>query len=324
MCGRVAPSLKPKYVGFIYIHKTCERGNVGRVLQVIDLSRVSRVCTAWHNFCLVIGQAIENCANAQPKEFQMFKSLKVAAAVAALSLGAGAAQAIPVIDDFTTTQASTSDTTVDGQGVWAEQVVQTGSAFILGKYRDLYVEKLGGTGSAAAQPAAEAYINGSDGFVEYASGNNVSGRIVIRWDGVATPGAGVGVLGTPDVDGLGSVDLSQAMAFGLFASPDNSLNVIMRVWSGSSNAMSSYATTIAAAPELPSGDRAMAPYYLSFANFAGADFTDVGAIELELGGLTSSARDFGLTLVEIPEPGTLALSGLALLAMGAARRRKSA
>ena len=245
----------------------------------------------------------------------MFKSLKVAAAIAALSLGAGAAQAGPVlvVDSFTTTQGSLVDNTINaGGGVWSS--VSTAGTDILGGQRDLYVESTSGgpIGGETTEGKVVVALNG-DGVLRTDATGGASGVVKVRWDGSNTGAA-------TNVAGLGSLDLlTQGYgAFGFnFLTSSAGIPVTLTVWSGG-NAYSSTKSTFNTGTSFSS-------ILFNFGGFGAADFDDIGAIELSLDASNAAGFDVFVTMVNaIPEPGSIALLGAGLLGLAGLRRRKAA
>lgn len=236
-------------------------------------------------------------------EHLMIKFSRVAAAVA-LALTSGVALALPVIDDFSVAQLKIEDTLTGDGVVWA---VQVEGADILGGYRDVYVEKTKLSNDDTFAGVTAATFNGS---LSYNENSEQAGVGVIRWDGISTGG-------DVNTSGLGGLDLT---AFGsalnvLVLDADDSSPLTFTVWSGigyTSSSLTIYSLEGAGS------------YTFSFSDFIGADFTNVGALELQINNGTGANLDTRIDMVSVvPEPGTLALAGIALLGLGAIRRRKS-
>lgn len=242
----------------------------------------------------------------------MIKISQIAAA-AVLALSFGGAQAAYVIDSFTAPQATGSvyDATSTNSPVFAGQVTDAG---ILGSFRDVYVSK---QGNVLADPnagvRANVFVGGDGGTLSYSEESGQNGFGTVRWDGISTGGA-------IDIDGLGGLDLT---AFGTsfkvdLIRADAGLPLTFFVWSDVMNnnvySMSSLMLTATGAGS----------YIFNFSDFIGANFADVGALELQINGGQMGDLDAQVDMVSVvPEPGTLALAGIALLGLGAIRRRKS-
>lgn len=233
----------------------------------------------------------------------MIKISQIAAA-AALAFSFGTVHALPVVDDFSVAQLKAEDTSTADGSVWA---VQVAGADILGGYRDMFVEKTKLSSDDTFAGVTAAVFNGS---LSYNENSEQAGVGVIRWDGIST-------LGAVNTSGLGSLDLT---AFGsalnvLVLDADDASPLTFTVWSG----LEKFATSLTIYSQEGQGS-----YSFSFSDFIGADFTNVGALELQINNGTGANLDTRIDMVSVvPEPGTLALAGIALLGLGAIRRRKS-
>lgn len=242
--------------------------------------------------------------------------MKTALAAAMLSLGM-AAQATAVIDDFSVGQALMKDTSSDAAGMSST----VAGAGILGGHRDLFVSKVGEAGDDAFGLGVEIGVVPSGvGRLAFNSDTGQNGYGIVRWDGAYFDPT----FATIDATGLGGVNFSSSgNAFVLkVLSADAGFPFTINVYTDAANYTS---LTLPAA----GAGIFVIPFGLILAfgtdTGAGVNFSSIGALEavINTGGLVKDV-DLSVDIVQIPEPGSLALGGLALLALGAARRRRQA
>jgi len=283
----------------------------------------------------------------------MKKSILGAALVAALGFGS-AAQAAVIIDLFTDPPGGQSVTT---STLGATDFNQAGAfASILGGWRDLSIQKTfdntGGVNTGASTFTADSGVLQLDN----ATGNRSIG--VVTWDGNNIAGANGSAV---NITGLAGADLTVAGADRFLAdilAADLGFDYKITVWDmdGDKSVLSAsvqvkiggigglppttadflYAwfnlasgTYCDGAPSGPPPTCADPANELAFtiAHTGGMiDFNNIGALQIEFNAVDFSA-DFAIGTIdtnETPEPGSLALAGIALV--GAAlsgRRRKS-
>lgn len=247
----------------------------------------------------------------------MIKFSKLAAAVALVVAGS-AAHAVAVIDDFSVGQARAEDLTTGGVAVWSPQTAF--DAGILGGYRDLWVNKTADSSTNGSLGVRAIVINGALSYAQDSAGSAGTGHVV--WDGKAS-GAGLAANDYVTTNGLGGTSLL-GLGTGIrvkVIAADIAFPFSFNVWTDDANNGSYLLHTATTNAAVGAGT-----YDLFFTGFGGADFSRVGAVELVLNDGGSKANiDIDIDFIgRIPEPGTLALVGAAILGLGAARRRKNA
>ena len=228
-----------------------------------------------------------------------------------LALAAPAGAVLP-IDDFSSAQTLELTDPSD----FTANVAPAPAA--IGGERDLQLERLSGAGGAIVD------VNGGippQGQLLFSSDIGTSTVLRLVWDGEDNDAEEI------DFDGLGSMDLSDGGlldAFSIELDSDLETTLSLRVYDASDPTGQSWSGATVAV--LPTGGQFEILEVLfteldESGPLGAVDFTNVGAIHLEVAGVPS--LDFRLTAVQVvPEPAAASLAGLFTLALLARQRRR--
>jgi hypothetical protein len=219
------------------------------------------------------------------------KLAQVALATVVL-LGGSFSASATIIDSFNDSQAGIAIATGSGSSVLGG----LSATEVLGTERELSLTVNSNTGSQLAS------LNVTDGLLNFNNGTGVDSTAMVTWDGIASGG-----LGGVDITNGG---LSFAIVVNVVAAD---LGGMIRLDIEDTGAGSAFVT------------QAIGPgagaFVLPFASFVGVDFGALDLVKLTITG--PDALDVSINFIEtsqVPEPSTMLLSGLALLALGGLSR----
>lgn len=267
----------------------------------------------------------------------MNKLVKMAVAASFAGMAMASQASLFVVDSFTTAQNDTAalqDSTVNGSGFWSQ--VCSGGSDILGGCRDLFVSKRVGSGTSPLNVTQMAVDSGS---LYFNNAGTAGGVGIVRWDG-NTIGGSASPVAISDVAfaaqinrvGLGGFNLSaQGNAFAIeVQQADAGFDFVLKAYTDATHWSVLVLTSDGIAPQTSS-----IPFVwfltpainLSTGSGGPVDFSNLGALEAEINPSygpsgTKTAIDLTLGVINIPEPGSMALTGLALVGLGVMRRRK--
>lgn len=277
----------------------------------------------------------------------MTKMLKVIAVAALAVCGAAQAALVTTVDLFTTSQATLTDTTIDGIAVHSE-VGGAADATILGGYRELLVE----TKNSLAPATLNASLGVQAGFLSFSTDSTAGGTGIVRWDGrsaaknplldtayssalygINTTGLGVGgiYLGNVFTDSFEILVIESDAGFNFRIeayTDDNNWSTVEIQANAHPFSLPGTVTNIPllafldCTNSVPPGPPSVTVTCAGGTN--AVDFSKLGALQVIIDPAgTKTNLDLSLNQVTVvPEPGALALVGIALLGAGVASRRR--
>ena len=258
---------------------------------------------------------------------KIFAKSLLAAAAAALSIGA---QAAVLIDDFSDPGVG-AQLAIDqlfsgvgnGAGASASQV-----GGMIGGARDIFVIEVGGGDAGRFDGGVEGVkATVSGGVYSFSTDAGQYGVGIIRWDGGVNTSFNQNVANSDAqnlTDAIASINTAGFAATDLQASSIGFTIEVLSADAGFPFTLEAYSASGSSSVTLlsPGGPGF---YFIPFAGFVGlADFSAITALQAIINFPGSPIVDIDIRIdlasTAVPEPGALALAGLALLGAGVARR----
>lgn len=242
-------------------------------------------------------------------------ALGLAVGLAAVAAQLSPAAAAPVLIDNYTTGQCVADPAIGAFGCPTQGGVLTGVNSI-GGARFLRALNQNAMGTVVVDVNNSTGFFGIANFLTYISGTNTDGDAFAIYDGDTNNTVDLGLGGGSGIDLTGG---GMNTVFLLTAQGDHAFTFRVRVYTSATD----FSTLDFAVPVAP-----LMTYNLPFASFtasgAGADFTAAKAIELSIFAPTAldAQIDFFAASIPVPAPGALAVFGLGLLGLAAARPRR--
>lgn len=278
------------------------------------------------------------------------KKLSVALAITAVGAAANAAVVIDlfngnpvqsVTDNTLTTGPSAFDPVAGtGSGVWATGGTEADPTSLIGAQRDLYIEwTVDSLGNGTNFPGQRPTIGVGGGFFTMSNGSGVGGTAAVRWDGSNSAADGdasinMGLLPLQlnplDFFSLDIIESDHPFGLDLYMFTSATTYSKVTVAGGVHNAPFTQPIPIGAFADCDNSvsggiTTCVNGGVVSNIDFTGVDFTQVGALMAVITFTNSNQLALDITLNQvtaIPEPGSLALVGAALLGVGVAGRRR--
>lgn len=215
-----------------------------------------------------------------------------------------------------------------------------GGATIIGGSRDLFVDAFAGAAGAPVNQGASLLV--FDGVLRWSNDSGVGSTANVTWDGddnsntlayglnanfvnqVGCPATGCDTI----VADVISADVGFEFSIGVYTDASN--YSILTAISLGVPPQSNFAVFPFAWWELADGNYVIDGFPFTITSLGNVDFTNVGAFQLSLASLTNSQGnpievDLAIdSITKVPEPGTLALLGIGMLAGGLTGRRRMA